>query len=135
VVLVPGRMQLDVAGNATGRPRPLVIGPGEVEIDQLDPLERSILAQLVGAATVGETGLPEPLERRSIARVVGPTPPRRGVIHPATSAQASSTSGMSLRPSPNVMPALTTAAPGLTMSGVTIDGAPAAATMMSAVRV
>jgi len=70
VVLVPGRMQLDVAGNATGRPRPLVIGPGEVEIDQLDPLERSILAQLVGAATVGETGLPEPLERRSIARVV-----------------------------------------------------------------
>jgi len=70
VVLVPGRMQLDVAGNATGRPRPLIIGPGEVEIEQLDPLERSILAQLVGAAVVAETGLPEPLERRSIARVV-----------------------------------------------------------------
>jgi superfamily II DNA or RNA helicase len=69
-VLVPGRMQLDVAGNATGRPRPIVIGPGEVELDQFDPLERSILAQLVGAASVGETLLPEPLERRSIARVV-----------------------------------------------------------------
>jgi superfamily II DNA or RNA helicase len=69
-VLVPGRMQLDVAGNATGRPRPIVIGPGQVEIDQLDPQERSILAQLVGAAAVGETGLVEPLERRTIARVV-----------------------------------------------------------------
>ena len=69
-VLLPGRMQLDVAGNATGRPRPIIIGPGEVEIDQLDPLERSILAQLVGAASVGETGVPEPLERRVIARVV-----------------------------------------------------------------
>jgi superfamily II DNA or RNA helicase len=69
-VLVPGRMQLDVAGNATGRPRPIVIGPGQVELDQLDPQERSILAQLVGAAAVGETSLVEPLERRTIARVV-----------------------------------------------------------------
>ena len=69
-VLLPGRMQLDVAGNATGRPRPIVIGPGEVELAQLDSLERSILAQLVGAAAVGETGSPEPLERRSITRVV-----------------------------------------------------------------
>ena len=31
-------------------------------------------------------------------RVVGPTPPRRGVIQPATSAHASSTSGTTLRP-------------------------------------
>jgi len=69
-VLLPGRMQLDVAGNATGRPRPIVIGPGQVEIDQLDPQERSILAQLVGATAVGETGLAEPLERRTIGRVV-----------------------------------------------------------------
>jgi len=69
-VLLPGRMQLDVAGNATGRPRPIVIGPGEVELDQLDPQERSILAQLVGATAVGETGMAEPLERRTIARVV-----------------------------------------------------------------
>jgi superfamily II DNA or RNA helicase len=69
-VLLPGRMQLDVAGNATGRPRPIVIGPGQVELDQLDTQERSILAQLVGATAVGETGMAEPLERRSIARVV-----------------------------------------------------------------
>jgi len=69
-VLVPGRMQLDVAGNATGRPRPIVIGPGQVELDQLDAHERSILAQLVGAIAVGELGGTEPLERRTIARVV-----------------------------------------------------------------
>ncbi|MCX7432074.1 MAG: DEAD/DEAH box helicase [Planctomycetia bacterium] len=69
-VLVPGRMQLDVAGNATGRPRPIVIGPGQVELDQLDAQERSILAQLVGALAVGELGGTEPLERRTIARVV-----------------------------------------------------------------
>ena len=69
-VLLPGRMQLDVAGNATGRPRPIVIGPGQVEIDQLDAQERSILAQLVGATAVGETGMAEPLERRTIGRVV-----------------------------------------------------------------
>jgi hypothetical protein len=47
-----------------------VIGPGQVEIDQLDPQERSILAQLVGATAVGETGIAEPLERRTISRVV-----------------------------------------------------------------
>jgi hypothetical protein len=32
-VLVPSRMQLDVAGNATGRPRPVVLGPGHVVAD------------------------------------------------------------------------------------------------------
>ena len=69
-VLLPGRMQLDVGGNATGRPRPIVIGPGQVEIDQLDAQERSILAQLVGATAVGETGNAEPLERRTIGRVI-----------------------------------------------------------------
>jgi superfamily II DNA or RNA helicase len=69
-VLVPGRMQLDVAGNATGRPRPIVIGPGEVEFDQLDPQERALLAQLVGAAAVSATAAPEPLERRTISRIV-----------------------------------------------------------------
>ena len=36
---------------------------------------------------------PRPCCRSSIARVVGPTPPSRGVIQPATSAHASSTSG------------------------------------------
>src|SRR6476661_5548205 len=71
---------------------------------------------------------------RSMARVVGPTPPRRGVIHDATSATDSSTSGITRRPS-YVAPALTTAAPGLTMSGVTMPALPAATTRMSAVRV
>ena len=37
--------------------------------------------------------------RKSMAMVVGPTPPTRGVIHPATCSHASSTSGSSLRPS------------------------------------
>ncbi|MBM4010221.1 MAG: helicase SNF2 [Planctomycetes bacterium] len=72
-VLVPSRMQLDVAGNATGRPRPIVIGPGEVELEHLDPEERSLVERLVGAAAAGSAGLPEPIERRSIARIaVGP---------------------------------------------------------------
>ncbi len=71
--------------------------------------------------------------RRSMARVMGPTPPRRGVIHPATSATDSSTSERTLRPS-HVVPAPTTAAPGFTMSGVTSPGEPAAATTMSARR-
>ncbi|MFM8892660.1 MAG: hypothetical protein ACKOTB_13750 [Planctomycetia bacterium] len=69
-VLLPGRIQVDVTGNATGRPKPVVIGPGDVDLAQLDPQERSILAQLIGAAAVGETGVAEPLERRTIARVI-----------------------------------------------------------------
>ncbi|MFM8435007.1 MAG: hypothetical protein ACKOBP_06625, partial [Planctomycetia bacterium] len=69
-VLVPCRMQLDVAGNATGRPRPVVLGPGDVELDALEPAERRIIEQLVGATAVGENTATEPLERRSIARIV-----------------------------------------------------------------
>jgi superfamily II DNA or RNA helicase len=69
-VLIPSRMQLDVAGNASGRPRPIVIGPGkDVEFESLDAQERSILSQLVGTAAVGEVGSAESLERRTIARV------------------------------------------------------------------
>jgi superfamily II DNA or RNA helicase len=69
-VLTPCRMQLDVAGNATGRPRPIVIGPGEVEFAELDPAERELLGRLVGAAASVDGGLPTPLERRSIAKLV-----------------------------------------------------------------
>jgi superfamily II DNA or RNA helicase len=78
-VLVPARMQLDVAGNTTGRPRPIVLGPEEVELDQLDPQERLIVEQLVGAAAAGGHGLPEPVERRSIARIV--VSPRSAASH------------------------------------------------------
>jgi hypothetical protein len=70
-----------------------------------------------------------------MARVIGPTPPSRGVIQPATSATASSTSD-STRFFPSIVtPAPTTAAPGLTMSGVMSPGLPAAAIRMSARRV
>ena len=78
-VLVPARMQLDVAGNTTGRPRPIVLGPEEVELDQLDAQERLIVEQLVGAAAAGGHGLPEPVERRSIARIV--VSPRSAASH------------------------------------------------------
>jgi superfamily II DNA or RNA helicase len=72
-VLVPSRMQLDVAGNATGRPRKVLIGPGEVEFEQLDEQERWLVERLVGATAAGEGGLPDAIERRTIARiVVGP---------------------------------------------------------------
>ncbi len=78
-VLVPCRMQLDVAGNATGRPRPVMLGPGEVELDQLDQQERGVIDHLLGAAAVGETGTAEPVERRSIARIV--VSPRSAATH------------------------------------------------------
>ena len=71
-VLVPCRMQLDVAGHATGRPRPVIIGPGQSadsEWDQLDAQERSILARLVGTVPLGDAGHPEPLERRTVSRI------------------------------------------------------------------
>ena len=85
-VLVPSRMQLDVAGNATGRPRPVVLGPGEVELDQLEPQERSIVEQLVGAAAAGDGGLPESPERRTISRVV--VSPKSAATHLAMLCEA-----------------------------------------------
>jgi len=69
-VIIPARMQLDVAGNAVGRPRQVILGPGEVELADLDPVERSIVERLVGAAAVAEHASAEPLERRTIARIV-----------------------------------------------------------------
>jgi SNF2 family DNA or RNA helicase len=69
-VLTPCRMQLDVAGNATGRPRSITIGPGEVELADLDPQERAILGQLLGAAAGDDRGLPPPLEQQTITRIV-----------------------------------------------------------------
>jgi|LakMenEpi03Aug12_release.lakeMendotaPanAssembly.Ray.scaffolds.fasta_scaffold31049_4 superfamily II DNA or RNA helicase len=69
-VVLPCRMQLDVAGNATGRPRPVTLGPEDVELDSLEAAERRIVEQLVGATAVKENAIAEPLERRSIARIV-----------------------------------------------------------------
>ncbi|MBM3955077.1 MAG: DEAD/DEAH box helicase [Planctomycetes bacterium] len=70
-ILLPARMQLDVAGQATGRPRAVIIGSGpgtEVPFDDLDAAEQEILAGLVGAQVVGD-GSGEALERRTIARI------------------------------------------------------------------
>jgi hypothetical protein len=69
----------------------------------------------------------------SIARVIGPTPPGFGDTHPATSYTSLATSPAIL-PSTRDTPTSSTAAPGLTISPVTIPGTPAAATTMSARR-
>ncbi|MEI6241007.1 MAG: SNF2-related protein, partial [Planctomycetia bacterium] len=69
-VLLPCRMQVDVAGNATGRPQPVVIGPdADVAFETLDQRERAILAELVGTAAIGTTGGVEAIEHRTIARI------------------------------------------------------------------
>ena len=68
-ILVPARMQLDVAGNATGRPRPIVLGPDGVTLDELEPAERLIVERLVGASGIGSEGTAVPPEGRSIARI------------------------------------------------------------------
>lgn len=78
-VLIPSRMQLDVAGNATGRPKPVLLGPGEVELADLDRQERELIERLLGAAGAEERSLPTPLERRSIARIV--VSPRSAAAH------------------------------------------------------
>src|SRR6478672_6900718 len=69
----------------------------------------------------------------SSARVIGPTPPGLGLTHPATSATSRATSPAIL-PSTRLTPTSRTAAPGLTMSLVTMPGTPAAAMTMSAWR-
>ena len=71
-VIIPCRMQLDVAGHATGRPRPVIIGPGQSadsDWDQVDPQERAILARLVGTVPIADAMTPEPLERRTVSRI------------------------------------------------------------------
>ena len=78
-VVVPCRMQLDVAGNATGRPRPVTLGPGEVELDDLDRQERELVERLLGAVAGDERNVPPPLERRTITRIV--ISPRSAAAH------------------------------------------------------
>src|SRR5207248_1174923 len=67
--------------------------------------------------------------RRAI--VMGPTPPGMGASQPATSRTSGATSPTSPA-SVRVMPTSRTAAPGLTMSGVTNPARPTATTRMSA---
>ncbi len=98
-VLTPCRMQLDVAGNATGRPRPITIGPEDVEFDELDIQERELLERLLGATGEQERGLPPPLERRSIARIV--VSPRSAANHLAMLCE---TGRLVLQPEPRRAP-------------------------------
>ena len=73
VILVPCRMQCDVAGNAVGRPRPIELGPGGVELTELEPVERDIVERLVGAVPLGGPAAMESPAARTIARLaVGP---------------------------------------------------------------
>src|ERR1039458_2741672 len=72
--------------------------------------------------------------RNTMARVMGPTPPSRGVIQATFSATSSAMSLKSFFPA-NDVPAPTTALPSFTMSAVTMPGTPAADTITSAVRV
>ncbi|MFM1903909.1 MAG: polymerase-associated protein RapA [Planctomycetota bacterium] len=85
-VVTPCRMQLDVAGNATGRPRAVVIGPGDVEFDSLDPPERDLLERLLGASGGSDGSLPQPLERRTISKIV--ISPRSAAAHLAMLCEA-----------------------------------------------
>ena len=78
-VVTPCRMQLDVAGNATGRPRAIVIGPGEVELDTLDHPERDLLERLLGAAAATDGSIPPPIDRRTISKIV--ISPRSAAAH------------------------------------------------------
>jgi superfamily II DNA or RNA helicase len=58
-VITPCRMPTDVTGNATGRPRPVIIGPGHEEIDSLEADERDLLERLLGAVVLPTgSGLP-----------------------------------------------------------------------------
>ena len=55
VVLVPARMQLDVAGNATGRPRPVSIDLARLE--ELDPVEQRCVAHLLGTSAISTASI------------------------------------------------------------------------------
>ncbi|MFM9026041.1 MAG: SNF2-related protein [Planctomycetaceae bacterium] len=69
VILVPSRLQRDVAGHTTGRPRPIELGPGGVELDELDPDERDLVERLVGAVPLGGHGPGDAAASRTVARI------------------------------------------------------------------
>lgn len=70
VVVIPSRMQVDVTGQTTGRPKPIVLGPGNVELNQLDELEYSLVAQLVGTVSINDASEAKSLEQRTITRIM-----------------------------------------------------------------
>ena len=73
VILVPCRMPCDVAGNATGRPRPVELGPDGVDVEELEPHDREILERLIGAVPLGGHGSGESPSRRAVSRIaLGP---------------------------------------------------------------
>jgi superfamily II DNA or RNA helicase len=98
-VLVPCRMQLDVAGNVTGRPRPVILGPGDVPLEELEPEERGLVERLVGAVALGEHAVAEPPDRRVIQRIV--VSPRSAAVHLAALCE---TGRLLLQPEPRRHP-------------------------------
>jgi superfamily II DNA or RNA helicase len=69
-VLMPCRMPVDVAGNATGRPRPVVLGPGGVELQELDHGDRDLIERLTGTVALSDQLSPAGVGRRQIARIL-----------------------------------------------------------------
>src|SRR5699024_958637 len=108
-------------------------GPDAVDVDGRDR-ERPAAHAAGTACSAASTTL-----ARSIARVIGPTPPGFGESQAATSATPSATSPRRLAlpvsgSTTRETPTSSTIAPGRTMSAVTIPGTPAAATTTSACR-
>lgn len=68
VLLTPARISVDVAGNATGRPKPVVIDAAARE--QLDAHEREVLAELLGSSAVIDRGLTEAAATSGVSRIL-----------------------------------------------------------------
>ena len=68
VLLTPARIAVDVAGNATGRPKPVVIDAAVRE--QLDAHERAVLAELLGSSAVIDRGLSEAVATSEVSRIL-----------------------------------------------------------------
>jgi superfamily II DNA or RNA helicase len=98
-VIVPCRMQLDVAGNVTGRPKPVILGPAELPLDELEPEERSLVERLIGAVALGEHAAVELPDRRVIERIV--VSPRSAAVHLAALCE---TGRLLLQPEPRRHP-------------------------------
>lgn len=68
VLLTPARITVDVAGNATGRPKPVVIDAALKE--QLDVHERAVLAELLGSTAVVDRGYSESASTSEVSRIL-----------------------------------------------------------------